>query len=63
MLMISLALYLLVPAEANPWRAALAAIPVAVAYPLHPNNAVIGAAVTLYVRPPGGSARICSTGR
>ncbi len=48
-LMLSLALYLLLTADAKPWRVAPAAVPVALAYLLRPNNALIVAAVTLYV--------------
>ena len=49
MLMLSLALYLLLTAESQPWRAAPAAIPLALSYLLRPNNALIVAAVTVYV--------------
>jgi hypothetical protein len=49
MLMLSLALYLLLTADAEPWRVAAAAVPVALAYLLRPLNALIVAAVTVYV--------------
>ena len=49
MLMLSLALYLLLTAQSRPWRVVPAAIPLALAYLLRPNNALVVAVISLYV--------------
>src|SRR5262249_16466302 len=49
MLMLSVTLYLLLTADRKPWRAAIAAVPVACAYLLRPNNALVVVIVMLSV--------------